>query len=133
MLEELERRNYARGTFAFTSAPSSTSLSISVVPPDKLGLEHIREYQAAMFRTWKLAPNTVAQRLAALRFLYIHVLKCGWSAAETPHRKKVFRLPEILGQQEVAQLIAATETPFQRILVMMLSATGARRSEVART
>ena len=37
--------------------------------PDQLGMEHIREYQDAMFRIWKLAPNTVAQRLAALRFL----------------------------------------------------------------
>jgi hypothetical protein len=54
-------------------------------PPDQLLLEHIREYQAAMFRTWNLAPNTVSQRLAALRFLYIQVLKRGWSAAETPY------------------------------------------------
>ncbi len=30
--------------------------------------EHIRQYQAAMFTQWKLAPNTVSQRLAALRF-----------------------------------------------------------------
>ena len=84
-----------------------------------------------MFRTWKLAPNTVTQRLAALRFLYIQVLKRGWSAAETPYPKKVLHLPEILGQQEVAQSIDATETPFQRILVMTLYATGARRAEVA--
>jgi integrase/recombinase XerD len=75
--------------------------------------------------------NTVTQRLAALRFLYIQVLKRGWSVAETPYPKKVFHLPEILSQQEVAQLIDATETPFQRILVMTLYATGARRAEVA--
>lgn len=30
-----------------------------------------------MFRTWKLAPNTVTQRLAALRFLYLQVLNHG--------------------------------------------------------
>ena len=84
-----------------------------------------------MFRTWKLAPNTVAQRLAALRFLYIQVLQRGWSAAETPYPKKVLHLPEILTQAEVARLIEATETPFQRILVMTLYATGARRAEVA--
>jgi site-specific recombinase XerD len=85
-----------------------------------------------MFRTWKLAPNTVTQRLAALRFFYIQVLKRAWSVAETPYPKKVLHLPEILSQQEVARLIDATETPFQRILVMTLYATGARRAEVAR-
>ena len=131
MLEELERRNYAQSTihtYIRTVEHYSRHFHRS---PDQLGLEHIREYQAAMFRTWKLAPNTVAQRLAALRFLYIQVLKRGWSAAETPYPKKVLHLPEILTQGEVARLIDATETPFQRILVMTLYATGARRAEVA--
>ena len=68
-----------------------------------------------MFRTWKLAPNTVAQRLAALRFLYIQVLKRGWSAAETPYPKKVLHLPEILTQGEVARLIAVTATRLSRV------------------
>ena len=131
MLDELVRRNYAQSTirnYIRTVEHYSRHFHRS---PDQLGLEHIRAYQAAMFRTWKLAPNTVAQRLAALRFLYIQVLKRGWSAAETPYPKKVLRLPQILNQQEVARLIDATKTPFQRILVMTLYATGARRAEVA--
>ena len=56
-------------------------------PPDQLGPEHIRQYQAALFTRWKLAPNTVTQRLAALRFFYEQVLKRGWSVAETPYPK----------------------------------------------
>ena len=131
MLEELERRNYASGTilcYIRTVEHFSRHFHRS---PDQLGPEHIRHYQATMFRTWKLAPNTVTQRLAALRFLYIQVLKRGWSVAETPYPKKVVHLPQILSQQEVARLIDATETPFQRILLMTLYATGARRAEVA--
>ena len=131
MLEELERRNYAPGTIRSYIRTVEHFAQHFRCSPDKLGLGHIRQYQAAMFRTWKLAPNTVAQRLAALRFLYIQVLKRGWSASETPYPKKVLHLPEILSQQEVARLIDATETPFQRILVMTLYATGARRAEVA--
>jgi integrase/recombinase XerD len=131
MLEELERRNYAPSTVrAYIRTVEHFALHFHR-SPDQLGLEHIRQYQAEMFRTWKLAPNTVTQRLAALRFFYIQVLKRGWSAAETPYPKKVLHLPEILSQQEVARLIDATETPFQRILVMTLYATGARRAEVA--
>ena len=84
-----------------------------------------------MFRAWKLAPNTVSQRLAALRFFYIQVLKRGWSTAETPYPKKVLRLPQMLSQEEVARLIDAAETPFYRMLLMTLYATGARRAEVA--
>ena len=132
MLEELERRNYAPGTIHAYLRTVEHFARHFRYPRDRLGPEHIRQYQAAMFRTWKLAPSTVTQRLAALRFLYIQVLKRGWSVAETPYPKKVLHLPQILSQQEVARLIDATETPFQRILVMTLYATGARRAEVAR-
>ena len=131
MLEELERRNYAPQTIDSYIRTVEHFAQHFRCSPNKLGLDHVRQYQAAMFRTWKLSPNTVAQRLAALRFLYIQVLKRGWSAAQTPYPKKVFHLPEILSQDEVARLIDATNTPFQRVLVMTLYATGARRSEVA--
>jgi site-specific recombinase XerD len=132
MLEELERRNYAQSTIGAYIRTVDHFARHFHRSPDQLGPEHIRQYQAAMFRTWKLAPNTVTQRLAALRFFYIQVLKRAWSVAETPYPKKVLHLPEILSQHEVARLIDATETPFQRILVMTLYATGARRAEVAR-
>jgi site-specific recombinase XerD len=132
MLEELERRNYAQSTIRAYIRTVEHFARHFHHSPDRLGPENIRQYQAAMFRTWKLAPNTVTQRLAALRFFYIQVLKRAWSVAETPYPKKVLHLPEILSQHEVARLIDATETPFQRILVMTLYATGARRAEVAR-
>ncbi len=67
MLEELERRNYAQSTIHTYIRTVEHYSRYFHRSPDQLGLEHIREYQAAMFRTWKLAPNTVAQRLAALR------------------------------------------------------------------
>jgi site-specific recombinase XerD len=85
-----------------------------------------------MFRDWKLAQNTVSQRLGARRFFYTQVLKQTWSTAETPYPKKVLHLPQVLSQEEVARLIDAAETPFQRVLLMTLYATGARRAEVAR-
>jgi integrase/recombinase XerD len=131
MLEELRRRNYAESTihaYIHTVEHFSRHFHRS---PDQLGPEHIRQYQAALFTRWKLAPNTVTQRLAALRFFYVQVLKRGWSVAETPYPKKVLHLPQVLSQEEVARLIDAAEFPFHRILLMTLYATGARRAEVA--
>jgi len=131
MLEELRRRNYAQSTvdaYIHTVEHFSRHFHRS---PDQLGPEHIRQYQAALFTRWKLAPNTVTQRLAALRFFYVQVLKRGWSVAETPYPKKVLHLPQVLSQDEVARLIDAAEFPFHRILLMTLYATGARRAEVA--
>jgi integrase len=78
------------------------------------------------------APNTVSQELAALRFFYIQVLKRTWSIAETPYPKRILHLPQVLRQEEVGRLIDAAEIPFDRILLMTLYATGARRAEVAK-
>src|ERR1700694_4596610 len=79
----------------------------------------------------KLAPNTVTQKLAELRFFYVQVLKQGWSIAETPYPRKVWPLPQVISPQEVARLIDAAEMPFHSILLMTLYATAARRAEVA--
>jgi integrase/recombinase XerD len=68
MLEELERRNYASATIRCYIRTVGRFARHFHRSPDQLSPEHIRQYQAAMFREWKLAPNTVTQRLAALRF-----------------------------------------------------------------
>jgi integrase/recombinase XerD len=77
-----------------------------------------------------LSANSVGQHLAALRFLYIKTLRRPWSLAETPYPKKVHRLPTILSRAEVVQLVHAACTPYQRILLMTLYATGARCAEL---
>jgi integrase/recombinase XerD len=130
MLEELQCRNFAEST-TYTYIRTVEQFSqFFHRSPDRLGTEHIRQYQAYLLRQ-KLSPNTVGQRLAALRFFYIRVLKRAWSIAETPYPKTVFRLPLVLSQEEVSQLIDAAETPFHRVLLMTLYATGARRNEAA--
>ena len=132
MLEELERRNYAQTTiYSYLRAVSEFSLHFHR-PPNQLGPEHIRQYQAHLFGQRKLAPSTVTQRLAALRFFYIKTLRKPWSIAETPYPKKVQRLPIILSAEEVAQLIDSALAPFHRILLMTLYAAGVRRAELAR-
>jgi site-specific recombinase XerD len=71
MLEELERRNYAPGTIRCYIRVVEQFARRFRRPPDQLGLEHIRQYQAALLRQKKLAPSTVGQHLAGLRFFYI--------------------------------------------------------------
>src|SRR5258706_9237803 len=67
MLEELERRNYAPGTIRSYIRTVEHFARHFHRPPDQLGPEHIRQYQAAMFREWKLAQNTVSQRCVSSR------------------------------------------------------------------
>ena len=112
MIEELRRRNFAESTIrAYVHGVEHFSRYFHR-RPDQLGPEHIRQYQAMLFSKLKYSPNTVTQRLGALRFFYIKVLKRNWSIAETPYPRKVIRLPEILSPEEVARLIDAADSPF---------------------
>jgi site-specific recombinase XerD len=130
MLEELQRLNYAETTIRQYIRTVEDFARRFNCPPDRLGPRHIREFQAELFQKRKLSPNSVVRHLAALRFFYIKTLKRAWSIAETPYPKWVFHLPTILSQEEVAQLIDATRTPYHRVLLMALYATGARRAEL---
>lgn len=131
MIAELRCRNFAESTVqSYVRAVEQFSRYFHC-PPHRLGSAHVRQYQAMLFTHRKLASSTVTQHLAALRFLYVKVLKRGWSIAETPYPKKVQRLPLVLSPEDVAKLIDAADSPFHRILLMTLYATGARRAEVA--
>ena len=130
LLEELQRRNYSHETIrSYVHAVEDFARRFNC-PPDRLGPRHIREYQAELFQKRKLSSGTVGIRLAALRFFYTKTLRRNWSIADTPYPKRTHRLPTILSQEEVAQLIDAARTPCERILLMTLYATGLRRSEL---
>src|SRR5260370_33728237 len=130
MLEELQRLNYSEETIrSYIHAVEDFSRRFNC-SPDRLGPRHIREYQAELFHIRKLSSGTVAIHLAALRFFYTKTLKKGWSIAETPYPNKAHRLPAILSQEEVAQLIDAACPSFHRTILMTLYATGARCAEL---
>jgi integrase/recombinase XerD len=130
MLEELQLRNYAQNTIRHYLRAVEDFARRFHCSPDRLGPRHIREYQAELFEKRKLSANSVGQHLAALRFFYVKTLRRAWSVADTPYPKKTHRLPTVLSRQEVSQLIHAARTPCERILLMSLYATGARRSEL---
>ena len=130
MLEELQRRNYAQNTIArYIYAVEDFSRHFKR-SPDRLGPQHIREYQAELFTKRKLASSTVTIYLAALRFFYFKTLKKSWSISETPYPRKAFRLPTVLSQEEVVRLMDAARTSYHRTLLMTLYATGLRRAEL---
>ena len=132
MLEDLQRRNYSEDTirsYIYTVEDFARRFNC---PPDRLGPRHIREYQAELFQKRKLSSGTVAIRLAALRFFYTKTLRRAWSVADTPYPKRNHRLPVILSQEEVAQLIDAACPTFHRTILLTLYATGARNAELTR-
>ena len=132
MLEELERRNYSQTTVRIYRTTICDLERYFKRAADELEPEQVREYQAYLFRERKLTPNTVNQRTGALRFFFIPTLRKPWTLDDMPYPRRVFQLPKVLSQDEVARMIDAAPNRWYRLLVMALYATGARRAELAR-
>ncbi len=130
MLEELQRRNYSKQTtkaYLFTVRDFAKYFHRS---PEELGPEHIREYQAHLFNVRELSGNSVAQRTAALRFLFVKTLKRAYMLEHIPFPKRPLRLPTVLSPEEVNRLIDAAPNLLYRTILMTLYSTGIRRGEL---
>jgi len=132
MLEELQRRNYSAITTRNYLRVVTEFAEYFGKPPDRLGLNELRTYQAYLLRERKLAPGTVVNQVAALRFFFVKTLKRHQFRDFLPYPQDRRRLPTVLSREEVSQLINAAGTLFRRTLLMTLYGTGMRRSELAR-
>jgi integrase/recombinase XerD len=132
MLEELQRRNYAQSTVdAYISAMEEFAKYFKQ-PPDRLGPEHIRQFQLHLIRDRKLAPNTVKRQMAAVQFFFVRTLKRPYLRELFPYPKVPQRLPAILSKEEVTRLIDSAGNLSHRAILMTLYSTGVRRSELVR-
>jgi integrase/recombinase XerD len=132
MLEELERRNYSAGTTRRYLRFVERFAQHFHKSPDKLGPDQLRSYQAYLLTELKLCPGSVENHVAALRFFFVRTLHRHEFREFLPYPKTRKKLPNILSQEEVAGLINASTSLFQRTLLMVLYGTGMRRSELAR-
>ncbi len=132
MLEELQRRNYSDSTARGYLSTVAAFAKHFGKPPDQLGPDELRRYQAYLLKNRKLAVGTVIARVSALRFFFIRTLKRHEFRQDLPYPKKQQRLPTVLSLDEVSQLIDAAGNLQQRTVLMILYGTGMRRAEVAR-
>ncbi len=131
MLEELQRRNYSAITTRNYLRVVTEFAKYFGKSPDKLGTNELRTYQAYLLTERKLTPGTVVNRVAALRFFFVKTLKQHQFREFLPYPRDRRRLPMVLSQEEVSQLINGAGNLFRRTLLMTLYGTGMRRAELA--
>lgn len=130
MLEELQRRNMSAITTRIYLRAVEEFAQYFKTSPDKLSLQHVRQYQAHLFADRNLEAVSVAQQLSALRFFFLKTLKRPWMVQDMPVPKKPVRLPEILSRKEVERLIECADSRLHRVCILTLYATGLRREEL---
>jgi len=130
MLDELQRRNYSPSTVRCYIHAVEDFAKYFHRSPERLGPNHIREYQVHLFRDRKLSPGTIQSRSAALRFLFVKTLRRPYLLDEIPFPKRPRKLPTVLSPEEVARLIDSARNLMHRTMLMTLYATGLRRAEL---
>lgn len=132
MLEELQRRHYSHRTAKTYVRIVRDFAQHFHRSPNQLGPEQIRQYQAHLFQTKKLAPATVSQYTSALRFFFVKTLRKQFLAEHIPFPKQPRRLPTVLSPEEVTRLMESASNLYYRTLLMTLYSTGIRRAELCR-
>jgi integrase/recombinase XerD len=133
MLEDLRRRNYSPDTIRGYIRAIRQFAQYFGRSPEQLGAEHVRRYQIYLLHEKKLAAGSVENCVSALRFLYKRTLKRRDLAFDDlPFPKQPRSLPTVLSQHEVTRLIEMTRNRMHRTILMVLYATGLRRTEASR-
>lgn len=132
MLEELQRRNYSPETIRLYLFAVKDFAGYFGQRPDKLGPEHLRQYQLHLLNERKLAVGSVIARTSALRFFFIRVLRRPQREIDLVYPKRQERLPVILSEEEVARLIESAISSYHRVILTTLYGTGLRREELCR-
>jgi len=132
MLDELQRRHYTPDTIRGYLHAVQEFAEYFGRSPERMGAEEVRAFQLHMIREKKLASGTVALRMGALRFLYKKVLRRrDLDLEDLPLVRAPRKLPVVLSPEEITRLIEGALNLWHRTILMLLYATGLRRSEAA--
>jgi integrase/recombinase XerD len=129
MESELRLRGYSERTVDAYIAAVRKFAEFHGRSPALLGSEDIRAYLVHMTEHEKLAPPTIIQAICAIRFIYLHVLHrpCEIEKVVFPKRKK--KLPVVLTEAEVTQLLDAAPDRQSLAILMILYSAGLRLNE----
>jgi site-specific recombinase XerD len=132
MLEELQRRNYSPSTIRGYILAVKQFADYFGKPPDRLGATHVQRFQWYLLQERKLNPGTVEMRMSALRFFFKKMLKRrDMHFDDLPFPKTPRKLPTVLSPEEVGRMIDGTTNLMHRTILMVLYATGVRRTELS--
>ncbi|MDR2136354.1 MAG: tyrosine-type recombinase/integrase, partial [Treponema sp.] len=97
--------------------------------PEDADSDDLRNYLAYLDKTLDLSTSSMNLAISAIKFFYKYVLKrsIAWEQHRPRHDKK---LPEVLAESEVKDLLDCEKNPKHRLLLMLAYSSGLRVSEV---
>jgi integrase/recombinase XerD len=130
MIDEMQRRGYAKKTIKEYSATLRRLADHFGCCPSKLTLEQVREYQSLLAKRNDISASYYNSSVTALRFLFLQTLGRDWSIERLPYGRREHPLPVVLSRQEVFQLWRPLRQLKRRVLLMTAYSAALRTSEL---
>jgi site-specific recombinase XerD len=132
MIDDLQIRNYAPKTQASYIRAVERFAAHFGQSPEKLGLDHVREFLAFERAQLHATHGTLARYVSALRFLYKITLRRPWDIEHIPYPRHEKHLPVVLDRGEILELLAQVRNDKHRAVLTTCYAAGLRISEAVR-
>lgn len=129
MRDDMRIRNYSPHTQTCYISHVRRFAEHFKISPDKLGPQHIREYQAYLLNQGA-SHDTLNNLGSALRFFYKITLRRPLMIDHIPLPKRSRKLPTVLSRKEVARLLEALPNLKHRAMLNVLYGCGLRVSEL---
>lgn len=129
MIKSMELRNLSKNTQRSYLESVSGLARHYKKSPDKISKSMVEDYLLYLKNDKKHASNSVGTVVSGLRFLYNHVLSNEENSPDYVHRK-TRKLPIVLAQEEIWQIINVPENVKHRLILMTTYSAGLRASEV---
>tara|TARA_R110001583_G_scaffold183936_1_gene342820 strand:- start:288 stop:1127 length:840 start_codon:yes stop_codon:yes gene_type:complete len=130
MLAEMQIRNYSPRTIrSYISSLQSLSKHFNL-SPDLISLEQFKSYLADKINKSGVSTSTINQAIGAWRIFQCDILKREWIDFKVKRPRPEKKIPQVLSQKQVINLIASISNSKHQALVSLAYATGMRRNEV---
>lgn len=129
MIKEMDLRNFSASTKrAYLNAVIGLTRYYRKAP-DKIGQDAVEDYLLYLKNERRLSWSACNVAASGFKFFYNETLKSDSVGIDLPRRQKVTKLPVVLSQNQVMQIIEATDNLKHRILLMTIYSAGLRVSE----
>ena len=130
MIRQMELRNLSENTQRSYLQTVYGLAKYYMQSPDKMTKEMIEDYLLYLKKEKGNALTTVGSAITGIRFFYNHILGDEQLSPSCSFAKTPSKLPTVLSQQEIWNIIKATNNVKHRLLLMTIYSAGLRASEV---
>jgi integrase/recombinase XerD len=106
MIDDMTMRNLSPSTHETYIRAVAQFSAFHRRSPDRLGVEHLREYHLHLVSRG-LTANSICVKMGALRFFYGTTLRRPDIAGQIPMPRRTDHLPTVLAREEVEHLLNA--------------------------